>query len=263
MKNQRIIRLLALLLVGVFCLVYSPKTEAKDWYFKPSQNNQPATTETEYISLLNKYHGVWIGNTHKKTIYLTFDNGYEQGYTGKILDVLKEKHVPAAFFITGHYIQSEPGLVKRMVKEGHIVGNHSWGHPDLSKIDDTKYKVELGKLKQAYTKLTGRNDMVYLRPPRGTFSERSLKLADELGYTSVFWSFAYMDWDVNNQKGADYAYKSIMRRVHPGAILLLHTVSKDNADALGRVIDDMRKEGYHFASLDDLMRERAMPDALK
>jgi peptidoglycan-N-acetylmuramic acid deacetylase len=261
-KNRRLTRLVTFLLVGVIFLLSGPKTEAKDWYFKPSKNNQPATTEKEYVALLEKYHGVWIGDTHKKTIYLTFDNGYEQGYTGKILDVLKQKHVPAAFFITGHYIQSEPGLVKRMVKEGHIVGNHSWSHPDLSQISDVKYKEELDKLKQAYTKLTGRNDMVYLRPPRGTFSERSLELADKLGYTSVFWSFAYMDWEVNKQKGADYAYKSIMRRVHPGAILLLHTVSKDNAEALGRVIDDLRKQGYQFASLDDLMRDKAMPNVM-
>jgi len=226
---------------------------AADWYFKPSKNNQPATTEPEYEALLNKYHGIWIGDPNEKNIYLTFDCGYENGYTDDVLDILKREKVPAAFFITGHYIKSQPDLVKRMVKEGHIVGNHSWGHPDLSKISDERYKEEIKKLEAAYTALTRRKDMKYLRPPRGTFSERSLKLADELGYTSVFWSFAYRDWLTNQQRGADFAYNSIMKRVHPGAIMLLHTVSKDNALALENVIEDLKKKGYTFKSLDDLM----------
>lgn len=247
-----------------FALVFlaaAPRTQAKDWYFKPSKDNQPSTTEKEYSDLLNKYKGVWIGDTSKKTIYLTFDNGYEKGYTARILDVLKEKQVPAAFFITGHYIESAPDLVKRMVDEGHIVGNHSWGHPDLSKISDEKYKEELNKLKDAYVKLTGRHDMKYVRPPKGQFSERSLKLAQDMGYTSVFWSFAYVDW-IDHKKGADYAYKNIMKRIHPGAIILLHTVSKDNADALPKIIDELRKEGYTFASLDDLINKNSIPKAL-
>lgn len=233
--------------------------QAKNWYFKPSKDNQPATTEPEYEALLEKYNGIYIGDTSKKIIYLTFDNGYEAGYTDDILDTLKEEDVPAAFFITGHYIEDQPELVKRMHDEGHIIGNHSWGHPDLSKVSDEKYKTELEQLKTAYTELTGDTDMKYLRPPRGTFSEQSLKLADQLGYTSVFWSFAYMDWIRGEQKGADYAYKSIMNRVHPGAILLLHTVSKDNAEALNRVIDDLKKQGYQFKSLDYLMAHKIIP----
>lgn len=233
--------------------------EASDWYFKPSKNNQPATTEPEYKALLDKYHGVWIGDTSKKIVYLTFDCGYENGYTDDVLDILKKEKVPGAFFITGHYIKSQPELVERMVKEGHIVGNHSWGHPDLSKISDKKYIHEIKKLEKAYDDLTGKHDMKYLRPPRGTFSERSLKLADQLGYTSVFWSFAYQDWLTNQQRGADYAYNSIMKRVHPGAIMLLHTVSKDNALALEKVIEDLKKQGYQFESLDYLMAHHAAP----
>nr|WP_243647103.1 delta-lactam-biosynthetic de-N-acetylase [Scopulibacillus darangshiensis] len=233
--------------------------QGKDWYFKPSKDNKPATTEPEYEALLNKYNGIYIGNTSKKIIYLTFDNGYEAGYTDDILDTLKAEHVPAAFFITGHYIKDQPELVKRMVEEGHIVGNHSWGHPDLSKISNAKYKTELEKLKMAYTELTGKTQMKYLRPPRGTFSKQSLKMADKLGYTSVFWSFAYKDWMRNEQKGPDYAYKNIMKRVHPGAVMLLHTVSKDNAEALGRVIEDLKKKGYRFKSLDYLMAHKIVP----
>lgn len=247
--------------IALLFLAVGSTTHAEDWYFKPSANNQPATTEKEYADLLNKYGGYWIGDTSKKTIYLTFDNGYEKGYTGRILDVLKEKHVPAAFFITGHYIESAPDLVKRMVNEGHVVGNHSWGHPDLSNISDERYKEELTKLNRAYEKLTGKNNMIYLRPPRGTFSERSLKLGQEMGYTSVFWSAAYVDW-IDHKKGADYAYKKIMRRIHPGAVILLHTVSKDNADVMPRLIDDLRKEGYTFGTLDELTSNSSIPKAL-
>ncbi|MFT8363664.1 MAG: delta-lactam-biosynthetic de-N-acetylase [Sporolactobacillus sp.] len=229
---------------------------AADWYFKPAANHQPATTEPEYQALLTKYDGIFIGDTSKKEIYLTFDNGYEAGYTPFILDTLKKQHVPATFFITGHYIKSQPKLVQRMVREGHIVGNHSWSHPDLSRISDTKYEQELSKLKNAYTQLTGKRTMTYLRPPRGTFSERSMKLAKKAGYVSVFWSAAYRDWVRTEQHGADYAYTHIMKRMHPGAVVLLHTVSKDNAQALPRVIHDLKKQGYRFRSLDDLMAER-------
>ncbi|MDD9150387.1 delta-lactam-biosynthetic de-N-acetylase [Sporolactobacillus sp. CQH2019] len=233
--------------------------EAKDWYFKPAKNNQPATTEPEYEMLLKKYDGIYIGDTLKKDIYFTFDNGYEAGYTASILDTLKKEKVPAAFFITGHYITDQPGLVKRMAREGHIIGNHSWGHPDLSAIGDEKYKQELQKLKTAYTKLTGQTRMLYLRPPRGTFSERSLKLARDQGYISVFWSAAYKDWVRDQQNGADYAYQHIMKRIHPGAILLLHTVSRDNTEALPRVIHDLKKQGYHFRSLDQLVAKKHLP----
>ncbi|RYM00028.1 delta-lactam-biosynthetic de-N-acetylase [Sporolactobacillus sp. THM7-7] len=236
--------------------------EAKDWYFKPAKNHHPATTEPEYAALLKKYDGIYIGDTSKKDIYLTFDNGYEAGYTAKILDTLKKERVPATFFITGHYITDQPELVKRMIGEGHNIGNHSWGHPDLSRISDEKYRKELSKLKEAYTRLTGSRTMPYLRPPRGTFSERSLKLAREEGYVSVFWSAAYKDWIRDQKKGEDYAYNQIMRRVHPGAIVLLHTVSPDNADALPRVIRDLKKQGYRFSSLDDLMAEKMLPEKI-
>lgn len=251
---------LVLLITAVFCFSLIPITvHADDWYFKPSKDNKPAKTEPEFESLLHKYGGIYIGNTNKKIIYLTFDNGYEQGYTAEILDILKKKHVPAAFFITGHYLQDQPELVKRMVKEGHIIGNHSWHHPDMTKISDKRFKEELDSLKKGFTSLTGEKQMNYVRPPRGIFDNRTLRLSKQYGYTSVFWSFAYKDWVVDDQKGADYAYKSIMKRVHPGAIMLLHTVSKDNAEALGKVIDDLRKQGYQFKSLDYLMAHKVIP----
>jgi peptidoglycan-N-acetylmuramic acid deacetylase len=253
------------LLLFMFVFFMTPQMNAEaysnkgyNWSFNPKPKNQPATTEPIYEELLQKYGGFWIGDTNKKELYLTFDNGYENGYTPKILDVLKEKKVPASFFVTGHYLLDQPDLIKRMADEGHIVGNHSWHHPSLVEVDDARLKRELEKVKVKYEELTGRNDMVYLRPPRGVFSERSLALSQEQGYVNVFWSLAYKDWEVDNQKGWKYAYDQIMKRVHPGAIMLIHSVSSDNAEALDKVIDDLRKQGYEFKSLDDYMLQQQL-----
>ncbi|MFD2703882.1 delta-lactam-biosynthetic de-N-acetylase [Salibacterium lacus] len=223
------------------------------WNFKPAENNEPADTEPEYKELLQTYNGYFIGKPENKTLYLTFDNGYEEGYTGDILDVLKEKEVPAAFFVTGHYLKSAPELVERMEEEGHIIGNHSWSHPSLPELNRDELKKELAKVNDEYQKKTGGRDMQYLRPPKGTFNERTLAETEKLGYTNVFWSFAYVDWETGSQHGADHAYRSIMKRVHPGAVMLLHSVSEDNADALARVIDECREEGYTFQNLDHLV----------
>lgn len=227
---------------------------AFNWNYKPNSENLPVTTEREYLRLLEEHDGIFIGKNEKE-LYLTFDNGYENGFTAKVLDVLKEKKVPAAFFVTGHYLTSEPELVIRMVDEGHIVGNHSWHHPSLAEVSDERLKEELDKVKQEYKQMTGKSDMIYLRPPRGVFSERTLALSREQGYINVFWSMAYKDWEVDNQKGWEHAYEQIMKRVHPGAIMLLHSVSQDNAEALGKVIDDLKEQGYTFRSLDDLLLE--------
>ncbi|MFC0471192.1 delta-lactam-biosynthetic de-N-acetylase [Halalkalibacter kiskunsagensis] len=224
-----------------------------NWSYKPEKENKPVTTEPLYLELLEKSNGFFIGDTTKKELYLTFDNGYENGYTAKVLDILKEKEVPATFFVTGHYLNNATELVERMVEEGHIVGNHSWHHPSLPEVGDGRLTNELNKVKERFTEITGVKEMNYLRPPRGQFSERSLVLSEKLGYTNVFWSMAYKDWEVDKQKGGDYAYNQIMKRIHPGAIMLIHSVSSDNAEALPRVIDDARKQGYEFKSLDDLM----------
>ncbi|TLS35723.1 delta-lactam-biosynthetic de-N-acetylase [Pseudalkalibacillus caeni] len=240
----------------------SSSNRQHDWYFKRSKNHQPATTEPEFLDMLTKNGGMFIGNTDKKELYLTFDNGYENGYTAEILDVLKEKKVPATFFVTGHYLRDQPDLVRRMVKEGHIVGNHSWSHPNMTQKSDEKIREELEKVKEEFTMITGKKEMIYLRPPRGIFSERTLEVSNKAGYVNVFWSLAYKDWVTNEQKGWKYAYDNIMRQVHPGSIMLLHTVSKDNAKAMGKVIDDLRKQGYTFKSLDDILVQRAIPKAI-
>ncbi|WP_062049342.1 delta-lactam-biosynthetic de-N-acetylase [Bacillus sp. JCM 19034] len=251
----------ALCFISMFSFIpqaFAYDNTAYNWSYKPEKNQKPVTTEPHYLELLEKTGGFFIGDTNEKELYLTFDNGYENGYTEVILDILKEKQVPAAFFVTGHYLEDASDLVIRMVEEGHIVGNHSWHHPSLPKVGDGRLLNELKKVKERFTELTGVKEMQYLRPPRGEFSERSLALSQKLGYTNVFWSMAYKDWEVDNQKGGDYAYEQIMKRTHPGAIMLIHSVSSDNAKALPRVIDDLREQGYVFKSLDDLMLKKQL-----
>jgi len=232
--------------------------EARPYHFgfKKSRGGQlPSIAQEGFMDILKRHEAVFLGNIEEKELYLTFDNGYENGYTMKVLDVLKEKQVPAAFFVTGHYIKDQPELLKRMVQEGHIVGNHSWSHPDMSQTDNARIEEELAKVKQGVAELTGQKEMRYLRPPRGIFSDRVLAVSKQQGYTSVFWSVAYKDWDVHSQNGAQYAYDKVMEQLHPGAVILLHSVSKDNAEALGRIIDDARGKGYTFKSLDQLQEK--------
>lgn len=231
--------------------------------FKRSVNERQASIKEEgFEHILDTNQALYIGNTAKKTLYLTFDNGYENGFTAPILDTLKQKNVPAAFFVTGHYIQDQPELIKRMANEGHIIGNHSWSHPDMTTMSNEQIRLELKKVKDGVAQITGQEVMNYLRPPRGIFNNRVLAVSLEEGYTSVFWSLAYKDWEVNKQKGAEYAYQQIMKQIHPGSIMLIHSVSSDNAGALARVIDDARARGYEFESLDQYMAERLLGDLL-
>ena len=228
------------------------------WGLKRAENGIPPQAGKELDALLEKYGAFYKGSGQSKIIYLTFDNGYENGYTGEILDVLKKEKVPAAFFVTGHYLRSAPQLVKRMAEEGHIIGNHSWSHPDFTTLSDEEIRKELELVRKKVLELTGRKDMLFLRPPRGIFNERTLKVANEAGYIHVFWSLAYVDWNIHQQRGTDYAYRKIMEQIHPGAVLLLHSVSRDNARALESVIRNLKKAGYEFRTLNDLLLERQL-----
>jgi peptidoglycan-N-acetylmuramic acid deacetylase len=232
------------------------------WGFTKGKNGIPADAGKTLEKVIEKHDAFYKGDASKKYLYLTFDNGYENGYTEGILDILKKEKVPATFFVTGHYLKSAPELVKRMVNEGHIVGNHSWSHPDLTRVSDEKLKDELERVRAVTETLTGQKNMAYLRPPRGIFSERTMALAKEAGYTHVFWSLAFVDWYTDQQKGAAYAYDNIMRQVHPGSVLLLHTVSKDNADALESVIQELKKQGYEFKSLDDFVLRHTLKEEM-
>jgi peptidoglycan-N-acetylmuramic acid deacetylase len=221
--------------------------------FKRSKNGKlPSIAEEGFQSLLQKHGAVFLGDTSKKELFLTFDNGYENGYTAKILDVLKEKKVPACFFVTGHYVKDQPELMKRMVQEGHIIGNHSWSHPDMSTISPERIRTELDKVKAETAALTGQTQMAYMRAPRGVFNDRMLAVARDMGYTNVFWSIAYKDWEPKEQRGWKYAYDKVVAQLHPGAVILLHAVSSDNAGAMAAIIDEARRQGYEFKSLDQL-----------
>ena len=205
-----------------------------------------------YKDMMEGKNAYYVGNTDEKKIYLTFDEGYENGYTEKILDVLKEKKVPAAFFCTGDYLKCNPELIKRMIDEGHIVGNHSWNHPRMPEVtNDEKFRNELTEfedcLKENYN-----TECKYFRYPEGEFSERTLSMINDMGYTTVFWSVAYKDWERDVTKGKDNAVKQVCNQIHNGAIILLHAVSSDNAEALPIIIDTLRSEGYEFVSLEEL-----------
>lgn len=246
-------------MLSILCLlVLQPMSSAyseKPFHFgfKKAKNGEIASIDQEgFKDILQKHGAIFLGDTNKKELYLTFDNGYENGFTPQILDVLKEKKVPAAFFVTGHYVKDQPELLNRMVKEGHLIGNHSWSHPDITTVANEKMKDELNRVRDEVAQTTGQKEMKFLRTPRGIFNERTLAVSKELGYTNVFWSIAYMDWNTKSVKGWKYAFDNVTAQLHPGAVILLHSVSKDNADALGRIIDEARKQGYEFKSLNEL-----------
>lgn len=186
----------------------------------------------------------------QKVLYLTFDCGWENGYTDKVLDILKEKNVPAAFFCTLDHIKTSPELIARMINDGHIVGNHSAKHPNFAEIDRQRMADEILECDN-YLRTTYGYSSPFFRFPEGCYTESALELVGSMGYTSVFWSCAYADWDVNAAKGGDHAFSTVTARLHPGAIILLHSVSPDNAEALGSIIDYARENGYEFRSLTD------------
>ncbi len=198
-----------------------------------------------------KYKAVCYDNkSQEKVLYLTFDCGWENGMTDKVLDTLKEKGVPAAFFCTLDHIKSSPGLIARMINEGHIVGNHSAKHPNFAEIDRQRMADEILECDN-YLRTNFGYTSQFFRFPEGCYTESALELVGSMGYTSVFWSCAYADWDVNVTKGGDHAFSTVTARLHPGAIILLHSVSPDNAEALGRIIDFARENGYEFKALSD------------
>ena len=210
--------------------------------------NGPATP-----AQLAKYNAAYLGDTQEQVLYLTFDAGFENGCTGKILDVLKKHNVPAAFFLVGNYIEKNPDLVRRMVADGHIVGNHTMHHPDMSRISEKgAFQKELQDLEALYQSVTGQEMPKYYRPPQGTYSEENLRMAQELGYRTVFWSLAYVDWKQNEQPSAEYAFSKLLPRTHNGAVILLHSTSQTNAEILDQLLCRWEDEGYRFASLNEL-----------
>ncbi|MEQ8201461.1 MAG: delta-lactam-biosynthetic de-N-acetylase [Syntrophomonadaceae bacterium] len=228
----------------------SPETMTRSWWFTRNKQHQIPAVNQEAVQLLSQYNGFYCLPNNSKKIYLTFDNGYELGYTSTILDILDRKGVKAAFFITGQFIETQPDLVKRMHAAGHLVCSHTWNHPDLSTVSQETFNRELTRLEQRYTELTGDQLDRYLRPPMGNYSVTSLRWADELGYRTVFWSIAFQDWDPSHQPGAAFSYQHVMDNIHPGAVILLHAVSQSNTEALEKIITDLRTQGYNFSTFD-------------
>lgn len=226
----------------------SLSTTVIGWSFKRNTENKPVVGYNQGIDL-EKYDAFYIGNTEDKVVYLTFDEGYEYGYTPMILDALKKYSVQASFFVTRHFIDSEPELCKRMVEEGHIVGNHSNTHPSLPTLTDEQIVWELESTEEAFEKATGYKMDLFVRPPRAEFSERSLYISRLAGYRNVFYSMAYQDWLVDAQPGKDVALAHVLDNVHPGAVILLHAVSQSNAEAMEDIVKNLLDQGYRFGSL--------------
>ena len=195
----------------------------------------------------------YVGDTQEKVLYLTFDAGYENGSTEKILDTLKKHNAPAAFFLVGNYVEKNQDLVRRMVAVGHIVGNHTMHHPDMTKkTDPQSFQKELQDLEALFWEVTGRELSKFYRPPQGLYSEDNLKLAHQMGYTTVFWSLAYADWNKDAQPTREQAFGKLLPRVHNGAIVLLHSTSQTNAAILDELLTKWESMGYRFASLTEL-----------
>ncbi len=208
----------------------------------------PANAQT-----LAKYDAVYLGDPAEKVIYLTFDAGYENGCTKKILDALKSHQVPAAFFLVGNYMEKNADLVRRMVEEGHIVGNHTMHHHDMSKLSEkAAFSQELTELETLFKDITGKELPRYYRPPQGIYSEENLRHAQELGYKTVFWSLAYVDWLNNDQPTREEAFKKLLPRTHNGAVVLLHSTSATNAEILDELLTKWEEAGYRFGSIDEL-----------
>lgn len=224
-----------------------------EWGIKRNDNHEQPDLGSKNLELMQKYNGIALGNEEKGYIYLTFDLGYEAGYTEQILDVLKENNVQGTFFITAHYVNSASDILQRMIDEGHIVGNHTVNHKSMPELTDEELKTEVMTLHQTVYQKYG-YEMKYIRPPKGEYSERTLKLCEDLGYKTVMWSFAYVDWDEDNQPTQEDGINKIISNLHNGEVMLLHATSKTNAEILNTVIQKVKEEGYEFRSLDDFVQ---------
>ncbi len=220
------------------------------WGLKRNVGKAPDINPGE-LELLKTHNGVYLGDTNSKSLYLTFDEGYENGYTDDILDVLKKHCVPACFFVTGPYLEKEKDLILRMTQEGHDVGNHTVNHPSMPSLSEEELECELIELDRVFFETTGKT-MKFMRPPMGEHSEKSMYLSKKLGYKTVFWSIAYEDWNVDKQPSLDYVFSSVIDNLHNGAIILMHAVSSANAQALESIIIEAKKQGYTFKSLTTL-----------
>ncbi|MEK4427062.1 polysaccharide deacetylase family protein [Solibacillus sp. FSL K6-1523] len=246
-----------LFIIGVTFISFMSVADAEEfhWGFKPSRDGATVEIGQPLEGLLEKYGAIYKGNGDQKVVYLTFDNGYENGFTESILNTLREEKAPATFFLTGHYLTSATDLVKTMIADGHSIGNHTDGHPNLTRLSASEMQKEWQQFDAKLKELTGIERTIYTRPPAGVFNEEVLKAGNEVGYRHMFWSIAFKDWIKDERRGYEYAYNALMNQLHPGAIILMHTVAQDNAEALPKFIQEAKKQGYTFGSLDDVVLE--------
>ena len=256
-KRNIALSLTALLAVAALVIVqFVDKTvETGAWGLSFRQENAPPIGPASSEEL-SRFNAAYLGNTKERVIYLTFDAGYENGCTAKILDILKKHQVPAAFFLVGNYMERNADLVRRMVEEGHIVGNHTMHHKDMSQISEKEAFVkELTDLEDLFRNITGKELPKYYRPPQGIYSQENLRMAKDLGYQTVFWSLAYVDWNNNDQPTPEEAFQKLLPRTHNGAVVLLHSTSETNAEILDELLTKWQEQGYTFASFDHLFQK--------
>lgn len=235
--------------------VTEPSLESENWGLgfgkegkKPTGNDTPAE--------MAKYNAYFMADGDEKVIYLTFDCGYENGNTEPILDALKAHNAPATFFVVGHFLESAPDIVKRMVEEGHTVGNHTYHHPDMSQISDRDaFQKEMDDVAAKYKEITGQDMAMYYRPPQGKYSQANLQMAKDMGYSTFFWSLAYVDWNQDSQPSHEQAFEKLMKRIHPGAIVLLHSTSQTNGEIMDELLTKWEEMGYTFRPLSDFVEK--------
>lgn len=270
MDYKKIIRVIAILVISYFVGYGLAKltnhsednkgqetaaiASESNWGLGFSKEGMPPTANAT-ADELKQYNAYYIGDTSKKTIYLTFDAGYENGNMEPILAALKKHNVKATFFVVGNFVKTCPELLKEMIKEGHTIGNHSMTHPNMSKMATMEaFKKELGDLEALYKETTGTEMTKFYRPPQGKYSEENLKMANGLGYKTFFWSLAYVDWYQDKQPTKEQAFSKLLKRIHPGAIVLLHSTSKTNGEILDELLTKWEEMGYSFGTLQELSK---------
>jgi len=240
--------------IFIFTTITTTISAGNNWglHFEKDGERPIGNATAEYLAQFDAY---FIGAADDKVIYLTFDAGYENDLTAGILDTLKKHEAPAAFFLVGHYLKTNPELIKRMVEEGHLVANHTMTHPDMSKLSSKEaFAKEINQVEDLYREITGQEIPRFYRPPQGIYSESNLKMAQELGYKTIFWSAAYRDWIDDKQPTREEAFGKLIPRTHPGAVLLLHNTSKTNAAILDELLGRYKEMGYRFEGLEHLVR---------
>lgn len=249
MKCKKLIFVLYLFMLFFFSNVIN--LNAAGWGFTKNPNH--TTPEIgKYKLMIEDTSSYYVGDTTKKEVYLTFDAGYDNGELSKILTTLKDKQVVGSFFLTGDFVKRFPELTHQITNDGHVVCNHSYSHRKIQTLSYDELKNDIEKLNDEYYKLTGKQMTKCFRPPAGEFNKEALLNVQKLGYKTIFWSIAYCDWDTNKQSSTTKAVESVINNLHPGAIILLHTVSKTNSNSLGTIIDEIRNQGYTFKTVEDL-----------